>query len=549
MEKLKNKIIENKMFLLVGFFIILTLILPITQNELVIGDDYEYHISRIQSISDSLKLREFPVKIHSQLANGYGYASGIFYPNLFLYIPAILNVFGIHITISYKIFIGLMLCFMFVISYFSLKNITENKTSALIGTIVIMLSRNLIFNLYHRFALGEFLGFIFILPIISGMYDYVHKDFKKPWFLVIGFWGVINSHIITTVICLVVCIIYFLLNIKSTIKNWKKFVKLIICAVIAMCLTSSFWIPAIEQYTKQIYNFSTAWTVIGNSEYSFIDLLGNRKTSVGYLIAAFLPLCIYFLLDKRTNKTTKLFIVCMIFVMLLTVFHSFWKITNDVTNLLQFKWRLVGLITVFAGISIALIVKDLNSDIKINTDYIIIGLLMISMFWATEFTNFDNRTNIRISNQDLMKNMYIGEGSIGGGKEYFPVEVAYENLINTNIAFGSTGNKVDVKKFGLDVEFEKKENDTSYEIPFIYYYGYAANIENEEGSKALEVEKSENGLVKVLVAEEDIGTIHVWYDGTMMQKVSYIISAITYLGVVIYLVINIFKNKNVGKKE
>ena len=64
MEKLKNKIIENKMFLLVGFFIILTLILPITQNELVIGDDYEYHISRIQSISDSLKLREFPVKIH-----------------------------------------------------------------------------------------------------------------------------------------------------------------------------------------------------------------------------------------------------------------------------------------------------------------------------------------------------------------------------------------------------------------------------------------------------------------------------------------------------
>ena len=302
MEKLKNKIIENKMFLLVGFFIVLTLILPITQNELVIGDDYEYHISRIQSISDSLKLREFPVKIHSQLANGYGYASGIFYPNLFLYIPAILNVFGTHIAISYKIFVVLMLCFMFVISYFSLKNITEDKTSALIGTIVIMLSRNLIFNLYHRFALGEFLGFIFLLPIISGMYDYIYKDFKKPWLLVLGFWGVINSHIITTVICLVVCIIYFLLNIKSTIKNWKKFIKLIICAVIVMCLTASFWVPMLEQYTKQIYNFSTAWTVIGNSEYSFIDLLGNRRTSVGYLIAVFLPLCIYLLLDKRINK-------------------------------------------------------------------------------------------------------------------------------------------------------------------------------------------------------------------------------------------------------
>ena len=78
-------------------------------------------------------------------------------------------------------------------------------------------------------------------------------------------------------------------------------------------------------------------------------------------------------------------------------------------------------------------------------------------------------------------------------------------------------------------------------------YGYSANIENEDGCKTLEVEKSENGLVKVLVEEEDFGTIHVWYDGTMMQKISYVISAISYLIVVIYLVIKILRDKNLRK--
>lgn len=544
MEKVKKLLNDNKMFLIVAVFIVFTLILPLTQNQLVIGDDYEYHISRIQSIADSLKLKEFPVKIHSQLANGYGYASGIFYPNLFLYIPAILNVLGVHIVISYKIFVVLMLSIMFLISYYSLKNITEDSKTALIGTIVIMLSRNLIFNLYHRFALGEFLGFMFILPIVSGMYDYVHKGFKKPWLLILGFWGVINSHIITTVVCVIFCIIYFLINIKSTIKDWKKFIKLIFSAIIVLCLTSSFWIPAIEQYTKQTYKLSDSWSVIGNSEYELIDLFGNRKTAVGYLILIFMPIYIYFLFDKKTEKITKTFIIWMLVVMILTIWAGFWKLTNYFTNLLQFKWRLVGIITIFAGISIALIVKDLKDNIKVNLDSLIIILLTLAMFFATEFTNFDNRTNIKISHEDLIWNMYKTEGSIGGGKEYIPIEVVYENLLSPNIVIGNKTLEINIEKSGLTSRFQKENDDSSFEVPYLYYYGYEAKLENDNGEIIpLKVQKSENGLVEILVDEENKGVITVWYNGTKVQKISYVISALTYLGIAVYLIIKIVKNR------
>ena len=91
MEKIKNKFIENKLFIIVAVCIIITIFMPYTQWELVIGDDYEYHIARIQSIAEEFKLGNFPVKIHSQMANSYGYGSGLFYSNLFLYFPAMLT--------------------------------------------------------------------------------------------------------------------------------------------------------------------------------------------------------------------------------------------------------------------------------------------------------------------------------------------------------------------------------------------------------------------------------------------------------------------------
>lgn len=534
MEKIKNKFIENKLFIIVAVCIIITIFMPYTQWELVIGDDYEYHIARIQSIAEEFKLGNFPVKIHSQMANSYGYGSGLFYSNLFLYFPAMLTFFGMHVASAYKIFVFVMLCAMFGLCYYSLKIITGDSKSALIGTIIIMLSRNFIFNIYHRFAVGEYLGFMFILPIIAGMYDYIHEDFKKPWLLVLGFWGVINSHVITTVICIIFCLIYFLINIKSTIKNWKKFGKLVWCAIIVALLTASFWIPAIEQHLSQSFRYSDSWAVIGNTEYTLVDLLGNRKTAVGYMILILIPIYLYVLLNEKTKKSTKLFIITMFALMLFVLWHCFWKTTNDITTFIQFKWRLVGLITIFAGISLAMISKDYKDVLEKYIDILIIILLAISMFFVTEFTNFENRANIKKSYEDLSKEMYLSPLSIGGGGEYLPINLKYEKLYNPMQVFGDKGSIINISKNGLSATFDKEVSDTTFCVPYVYYYGYVAHLEKENGEIVpLEVGETKEGLVEIKVNENDFGKVNLWYNGTKIQKISYIITAFSYLGVVV----------------
>ena len=100
------------------------------------------------------------------MAKNFGYAAGVFYPNMFLYIPATLGMLGMDIVLSFKMFLLIMFSLMFVLTYVSIKNITEETNSALIGTVLIILSKVICTNLYLRLAVGEFLGMIFLKQVL-----------------------------------------------------------------------------------------------------------------------------------------------------------------------------------------------------------------------------------------------------------------------------------------------------------------------------------------------------------------------------------------------
>lgn len=484
MEKIKKILDENKVVIFVAFFVIFILSLPLMQKNLVIGDDYDYHISRIQSIEQMLQKGIFPVKVHAALANTYGYGSGLFYSNLFLYIPAIMSCLGIGLIFSYKFFIILMLILMFIVTYVSIKNITEECKTALIGTILIMLSQVLILNLYHRFALGEFLGYIFIAPVISGMYDYVYKEFKKPYLLFIGFVGLINTHLISTLICIVFCLLYFFVNIKSTIENRKKFLKLVLTAILVVAITCHFWLPMCEAWFTQDYNFSVPWTNIGADEFRLIDLFGTGRYAIGMVITLSMPLVIYGFFDKNISKKTKKFIFWLMLFIVLIINFSFWKYTSKISNIIQFKWRLLGIITVISSITIALLMKEYSEKLNIKLDFILCTVLIISIYFCIEFINFSDANNNMAkfkTSEEIQSEMYTNQTSIGGGREYLPIEVKYEELTNQNQAISNLGEKINIKKDNLRCEF-KYENDREwFDVPYIYYKGYKADLEKKSG--------------------------------------------------------------------
>ena len=80
--------------------------------------------------------------------------------------------------------------------------------------------------------------------------------------------------------------------------------------------------------------------------------------------------------------------------------------------------------------------------------------------------------------------------------------------------------------------------------PLVYYYGYVSDITKADGTvEPVELRKNEDGLVE-LVTEGEIGHIRVWYNGTKIQKISYLVTAIAAVLVLGLGVIKIIRNKN-----
>lgn len=463
MEKIKDFFVERRKWLFIMLITIVVILLPTFQKNLVIGDDYEFHLSRIITLAKGLENGEFPVKIHPLFARNHGYASGIFYPNMFMYIPAVLYLIGLNIVQAYNIFLLIMIFFMFVLTYDSIKNITDETNSALIGTILVILSKVMCINLYLRFAVGEFLGLIFLVPIVSGMYDFIYKDFKKPYLLFIGFFGIVNSHIISTIIAIIYCIVYFIIHLR--LIKFRNVAKLFAVAILVIMITSSFWMPMIEQLSIQEYKLTDRWVHIESEEYYLYDLLSNQKFSIGLLITILMPMLIYALFDKRISNKSKKFILLLFVIMILTVTPKFWDLTKDVLGIIQFKWRLLGLLTILSSISLTLVIKEYSQILEIKLESVMMSILVLSIFFTLQFNISDFKTSARLRSAEDLDAVYYANTSIGVGQEYLPIEVNYNNIKIENQAKSNIDEEVEVTKRNLHTEFETQKDYDYIVIP------------------------------------------------------------------------------------
>ena len=145
----------------------------------------------------------------------------------------------------------------------------------------------------------------------------------------------------------------------------------------------------------------------------------------------------------------------------------------------------------------------------------------------------------------VMAKVYSFWNSLGGGREYLPLETDAAELNKPNVAIAEDGTEILVeKKFGR-IMFDKTNSEQNVmKVPLIYYYGYVADIIREDGSvESLELKKDENAIVEV-VTEGKTGNVRVWYNGTKIQKISYLVSAFSALLVVgILIIIRLRKNK------
>lgn len=212
--------------------------LPSFNDFVVGGHDLPFHLSRILSLGKTLESGHIWSPIEYDMVNDYGYASPLFYGQLFLYIPALLYLFVLPIHICYQIYVVIVNTATCVIAYICFKKISNKPKLALFGSALYTLSAYRISNVYVRAAVGEYTAMTFLPLIVMGMWFVYTKEaeklcWKEYFPIVLGLTGVLHSHTLSMEMAAVFILICCVVLWKRTLKR-KRFVAL--CKALGLTL-------------------------------------------------------------------------------------------------------------------------------------------------------------------------------------------------------------------------------------------------------------------------------------------------------------------------
>lgn len=576
-----KKIIENiRKDKVIHYIIIIAASLiaaiPLINLRIYGTDDGYVHMLRIFGMEQILKEQNFPPFIYSKFANGFGYAINLFYSPIVTYGPLFFRIFGLHYYTCLKLFAYSTILISCFTMYNFLYDVSKKREIAILGALIYAFIPYRLETIFNRFAIGEFTAYIFFPMLFHGLFNLLKGDGKKHYYIAIAAIGLILTHTISTEYSAIFALLYIVFNFKQ-LKNKGVIRKIAINVIFILAITTFFTVPLMEHKilgNYVIFNSTSMKSLpsdVQNSTIKISQLFKDIGEVNGVSFKVGIPLIILMLLGivsyKKMDKNIKseyitFAVIAMISLAMVTKLFP-WIIMPKILTTLQFAWRMLAFfefalsiicaINLYYFIDIICKKSSKNSkDTKVHTKtenlynmlllfaiiVIITSMMKIDYNYSYEKEKFltDEEYETKINEKNSIWSI---------NREYLPEKVDVKKLgtsyldYRENRVYVLDGNSTitNEKKKGLQLEFdiENYKANTILELPYTYYLGYTVTTEQNEKIQMFE---SDNGMLAIKL-DENIESAHITvkYTGTIIEKVSYLISAIsimTFIGYVIY---------------
>ena len=239
----------NAKFKIALFLIALAIFVsyPLFNNYLIWQHDINFHLNRIESLKEAISNFQIPNRINVLANNGYGYIASTMYPELFMYIPALLRVFNVSYILSYKALLFLINFVSIFTMYYCIKKISKNTKAGLIGAIIYAGANYRLECIFSRGAVGEALALAFLPIVILGLYEVLIGNRKHWYLLALGVTGVLQSHIISSFFLVIICAVFGIAFIKNIIEE-KRYKEILIAIATVVLLNIWFIVPFLQVY-------------------------------------------------------------------------------------------------------------------------------------------------------------------------------------------------------------------------------------------------------------------------------------------------------------
>lgn len=543
---------KNQIITLVFLITMLIACAPLISRYCINGHDLEYHLLRIESLKEGIKIGKPFLRVNTLFFGNAGYASSMFYPDLLLYIPAVLRLFGLSINSSYHIYVAVCIILCYLSSYLCIKRMTGSSYGAMIAAVILTLSQYHLDDIYIRSAAGEYTAFIFIPVIVYGIYNIVFEKMDKPQLFVLGYGGLLLSHTSTFVMCTVFGLLVIILNIKKIFSDKKILLRLMISVVVTMLLTCFYWLPMLEQFMDSTFYVSTPWMQPKDEAVNFLNIFGSQFPALGYICILILIPRIFIKKKNNINLITyaDLLILTGAFFTFLSCDILPWAVIGKYISFIQFPWRffIMGsvLFSMAAGLIFSVItgkdedegivweLKENGSSFMTSPGIFILTLVLIINGISGINTMIRGSQGYYDYSDDYYSYKPYTANVIAG--EWLPDRVKDKDSLidDSEFMISDKGKEIDHVRIGNTIEADISGDFEYADVPFIYYLGYKADLLRDDGSrKELKVTgEGHNGMCRVYLKDMGTGRLKVYYGGTVLSALSSLISLLAFITVI-----------------
>ena len=544
------------------------------------GHDLQFHISRIISLAEGIREMQIPHRMQFEMLNGYGYASPLFYGELFLLLPAVLYNFYVPVQTCYQVFaVGVNFCTC-IISFWCFTRMSQDWKKGLFGAGLYTLSAYRLTNVLLRAAVGEYTAMMFLPLLVYGFWNIYTKqadektDMKDYLPIVLSATGLIQSHVLSCEMAAVFMIGFIVWNWKKTCRK-NIFMELVKSGILTLLLNLWFIVPFLMSMRMDINVSDALREIEGHGVYP-VQLFGIFHTASGgsiyrgtqwemplalglplvlglvLFLAVYINKDVWRLSEDKNMKAAK---ACMLFGMaavFLASAYCWWdnllcisgRIAK-VTGMIQFPWRYLGIASVLLTGMILFLLRILGAHLpKRAVLGVMAGIAAAAVFtegfFVMDYVNVQDEIRVYAKADLGTMRVMNAEYKLAGAdlEAYKRRDLLHEEGVE-NIGF------VYDKKGTYYLSCENRTGKISYvDVPvqmYDHYHAYTDDKDREE----IPLSYGENCRVRVQLPVDFAGTICLKYEVPFLWRVCEVISCVTFF----YFVWIIFKYRRGGKKD
>lgn len=528
------------------------------------GHDLIFHILRIEGLKDGLLSGAFPVRIQPNWCNGWGYAVSVMYGDTTLFLPAVMRMSGFTVQTSYKTFVIAVNFATAALSFYSFYKISKNRYYALLGSLLYTTAPYRLCCIYTRGAFGEYVAMMF-LPLIALGFWYAFTenvegdDYGKKIFApVIGFSGLIQTHILTCQMAAIFIILLCLIMIKKVFRK-RTFLYLLKILCITILVNLWFLIPFFQYFGEELNvtllkDMAADYQVLGVSIaellaqqasgyywYNWSELISlAKKFSIPFsngllLCAVFGLLCIWNNKLTRKKEASIVLVLGSLSVWLATNLFPYHAIQVYLPKIASFlakpglPYRYLSLACFLLSLFAVIMFKWLDREkIRDNIAAIVFCVIMsVGVYQSVGFSYdilYSGLCELHYDSAALSTTFLVGN------------EYLYRESVTwiTDVDRVAKGQNINIQESNkwynhMEVACEAAGADAYLEVPMFYYPGYIAYA-SEDVRQRMELQRGDNNRIRVILPENFSGKVVIEFKEPAIWRAAEVISLVTILG-------------------